>query len=134
MNQVKIYNGDGELKEILSPEEVKKISWSQFDDNATVGKSRRKKQNPKPKRVLLNLPDRPCDGCGTVYTPSRKNNNFCHKKCQQAKYRESRKAPEFEKLCEKCGKSYTGTQSRRWCNNPCSFYITKDGKHSWTGK
>ena len=134
MNQVKIYNGDGELKEILSAETVAQMAWDKFDDNSGAGGSRRKKKNPKPKRVPLALPERPCDGCGKIYTPSRIGNNFCNRKCQQAKYRESRKVPEFEKLCEKCGKTYMGTKSRRWCNDPCSFYTTKDGKHSWRGR
>jgi len=134
MNQVKIYNAKGELREILSAEVVTTQAWEKFDRESGAGGSRMKKKGSAPKRQTLNLPERPCDGCGVMYKPSRVRNNFCNKKCQQAKYRESRKVPVAEKVCEKCGKSYMGTKARRWCNDPCSFYITKDGEHSWRGK
>ena len=72
MNEVKVYDADGNLKKIISGKEISKKFWAGITASATT-----LKRTPKP------LKPKKCKGCKTEYIPKRPNNTFCSRECQQ---------------------------------------------------
>lgn len=120
MNEVKVYDADGNLKKIISGEEISKKFWAGLTASATT-----LKRTPKP------LKPKKCKGCKTEYIPKRPNNTFCSRECQQVHHRKQIAAPKLEIICAKCGKLFIGNQSNRWCNNPCAYNVEANGTIKW---
>jgi len=124
MNEVKVYDGNGKLKEIISEKQVVDMMWKSLEWLVNPSKTSISRK-PKP------LPERGCNRCKILYVPSRANNDFCSRKCQKQHYRDERAVPEITLKCRRCEKEFLGTKSRKYCNDPCSYYVLADGSHRW---
>ena len=110
--EVKIYDGDGNLKETVSAEKLKERVW--------------KFEKPSSRNAKYKTPaTRFCEQCGKPFEIKVKNQRFCkgeglkRNECYQKYYREGLKVEQYEKECEKCGKIFKGNLARRFCNDPC---------------
>lgn len=62
--------------------------------------------------------DLPCVICGTMMYNVRRDRKYCCRKCQNEGQRRAKESGTFEKICEKCGKSFTPLKyggTRRYC-------------------
>jgi hypothetical protein len=124
MNRIKIYDGAGNLKELITEEKASALFWSSRDAAVTPTKTD-KLRHADP------LPPQLCKRCNVSYIPSRANNNFCSRKCQKQDYRDVRAVPAITIKCRRCEKTFLGTKSRKYCNDPCSYYVLEDGSQRW---
>jgi len=111
MFQVKVFNGNGELKYVISPEQANKNCWKHFV-KAPVTKK------PKGKEKL-------CDWCQEPFTTTIPNKRFCSPEHQNLSNAQSKRIPEVEIICASCKEPFMGTASRRFCNDPCSHNSPK---------
>ena len=87
MHEVKIYDGEGQLKRIVSPKEIcDKISKS-FELPSWKKKRLEKQWKPMPIK---------CKGCDLIFTPSRANNIFHSDACTQRFYNNAKKKEEIK--------------------------------------
>lgn len=114
MNEVKVFDGNGNLKKIISGKEVSKMFW----DNLPSGHG----DLPEKKK------EKSCKFCEVLFPPSTRSQVFCSKACCVSFDRATRKAPEFNKVCEKCKKPFNGLRNRKFCNNPCKHEPPKTRK------
>lgn len=83
---------------------------------------------------MLNLPDRGCDICGAMYTPVRRTQRYCSKKCSNRQSNLYR-AVKRKKVCKYCGKDMTGTMDRaKICSDECRIALRKDQMKIYNAK
>jgi hypothetical protein len=121
MSEVRVYDGNGKLKETISAEAVTNMLCK-----------------PSVAAVhALSWPgeNRKCKECGTEFFTALKRQVFCKKpggvnkdQCSKIHYRRKKLAGNKKpKTCITCGKSFIGTPSRKYCNDPCE-HIPRRGK------
>jgi len=109
------------------------------------------------KRMFPKLPDVVCEICSTLFTPKRRKQKYCCKKCQRAgrlktktDYREKNKVAMLKRsaylymtrknggldrhrACKKCGKDFVyenGSQAKRYCSSECFKAAQKEKQRS----
>lgn len=115
MNQVKVFDGAGNLKEVISGEKVSKQFW------ATVTSSNLKASQGWEGET------RECKECGAEFLAETKTQVFCKrnvpqgKQCSKIFYARKIAVKKVEKVCAniKCSNAFMGYRNRRYCNNPC---------------
>ena len=120
MAEVKVYDKDGDLKRIISSEEIYDEIYKGYKISTTD-----KKRLPKI------LKDIKCKGCEIIFIPSRHNNLYHSVNCRESHKRFLSKAKTFNKKCPRCLNIFIGTQSQRWCRNPCSYNTDSDGTKNY---
>ena len=115
--EVRVFNKDGVLKNTICRETLLAKIWK--DEGID--------QTGKP-RIIKIVGTGKCLECGKDFPKTRDSQIFCKgedgKKdrniCHENWVKRKAKAPEVEHLCKgKCGKTFMGTESRKFCNNPC---------------
>lgn len=77
-----------------------------------------------PKRIPTVLPERPCDVCGAIYRPARKDAVCCSKTCRDRrlnrKYLAEKKAAEPPLTCPGCGVEFKAWRTdQKYCTSVC---------------
>jgi len=112
MHEVRIYDAEGKLKEKVPAKKLNERVWK-FEKPSS--------RNPKYKTPPTGF----CEQCGKPFKIKVKNQRFCkgegrrRNECYEKHYREGLKVEQFEKQCDKCGKTFKGHSTRRFCNDPC---------------
>jgi hypothetical protein len=112
MSEVRVYDSNGKLKKTISAEAVTNMlcqpSVAALHSLSWPGENRK------------------CKECGTEFFTALKRQVFCKKsnsadeQCSKINYRRRKLAVNKKpKNCITCGKSFIGTPSRKYCNQPC---------------
>lgn len=76
---------------------------------------------PKPPRIGAPHPERPCESCGTAFSPRYVNGKYCSRDCHAARPRGS------GKVCEVCGETYVASYYRqRTCGRVCGAVLNHE--------
>lgn len=114
MGEVRVYDAEGKLKEIIEPKTLmKKLYESEgFVDNPIAKKTE--------------FGSGICKECGDEFIKSHKNQIFCDKRagngrklCYYSDHKRRSKRPIVDKICKKCEKTFKGVEGRVYCNDPC---------------
>ncbi|MFD7705700.1 HNH endonuclease [Streptomyces sp. NPDC059786] len=70
------------------------------------------------------IPDRPCDICGTVFTPKRRDSLCCSRACNGLRYNRlyaaRKKDAEPDRTCPGCGTTYKAWRTdQKYCTGEC---------------
>lgn len=134
MYEVKRYDGQGNLIEVVSAEVCRGKFWAQFGEGLTIPKldieNHANTQGmfhlvPKVENIL---PEKPCAHCGRMFQPpkNKKNAKFCFKpelgemqQCRRLAYREKTLKPKREVICAVCEKPFmTPKSNAKYCPDP----------------
>jgi len=110
MHEVKRYDGQGNLIEVISTKTLTKELWASLDNPPQNRRTRVTNQ---------------CEWhlCKKNFHPPRHQprTKFCSKKCRQANYRKKILLPQKAYRCLLCLKpGHTSRIKQRFCNNPCT--------------
>jgi hypothetical protein len=128
LNQVKVYDGQGKLKETISQSKVYDIHQHNYKEGNSVFKANCFQAEPKQ-----------CETCKKDFIPVRASQRFCKgeegdkydkNKCYNIFFNKKMAVPKVELVCRKCKKTFMGTPKRVWCNDPCTSY--KHAPKQWT--
>lgn len=115
MNQVKIFDGKGNLKEVISAEAVSAKAWKEFgyDPANFRGKS-------------FEVVTKKCPECGKDFEKLNSNQRYCQRvkgkvPCSVKAYKRKIKVPQIKLFCRKCQKPFIGDKNRVFCNDPCRY-------------
>jgi hypothetical protein len=115
MHEVKRYDGQGNLIEIISVKTLNKELWASIDNPLQTRKA----------AIERGRVTNQCEWhlCKKNFHPPghRPDTKFCSKKCRQANYQKKILLPQKAYLCLLCLKpGYTARRKQRFCNNPCT--------------
>jgi hypothetical protein len=142
MHEVRRYDGEGNLIETISAEEVKKKFWQDLIDTPEISEEAAKsKQNSGIYHLITPLqrkgPEKKCAFCGEAFVPPRHKPQakFCFKpgvreldQCRRLDYREKQLKPKVPVQCAVCGESFLSANRRaKFCPKP-------DCNHNALGK
>ena len=111
MNEVKVYDANGQLKTTITRKEVINKMWKDLG----ISPYRNQPADVPPKNCLI---------CNAEFIPlsttSAARAKFCSKKCRVVSSKAKHRIKLVEIKCRKCDKLFMGTPSRVYCNAPCS--------------
>lgn len=111
MNEVKVYDGNGQLKTTITRQEVINKMWKDIGINPYRTQP---SDAPMKKCALCDAEFRP------LSTTATKRAKFCSRKCRVNHKKAQIRVKEIEIKCKRCDKLFMGTPSRVYCNAPCS--------------
>ena len=115
MNQIKIFDGKGNLKEIIPGDVVARNFWEKEGVNAKNSL----RGGTYEGGTLI------CKICKMVVTKLTPRQIYCSSTpgrrsiCASRAYRERLKVAPVEKVCMLCLKVFMGSPQRQYCNDPC---------------
>ena len=133
MYEVKRYDGDGKLIEVVSPEKCLANFWKNFDGAMEIPEAKISQKIGSGMfhlitRVERTGPTKACQHCGDSFVPPRHKpqTKFCWKpgkidsmQCRALNYRERNLKPQIDKNCEVCGTVFkTAHKRHRFCESP----------------
>ena len=129
MYEVRVFDGDGKLKQTIDKAEVSKLIWERngVDPGNYRGKVRSSEYIKKK-----------CKGCGKIFPVKGSGQLFCQNEdgkladkhaCYKEYTRKRLRKPAIKHTCPTCNTDFMGNKMRRFCNNPCrDFKINHDPK------
>ena len=123
MQQVKVYDGEGNLKKIIPPKDLLRNLYKQEGVSLAPFPS---KENPQSETKYGTAK---CVQCKKVFNKTHKEMKFCKRdapteaernKCYRAYYRRKVARETFDIKCKTCKTIFRGTKGRVYCNNPCN--------------
>jgi hypothetical protein len=120
MNQVKIFDGKGNLKKVISAQQVSKAFWDKVSRDP--GGLR-----PSVKELKIIK----CGYCKELFRQKNLRDRYCKKpglpdsqQCQRLNYAEKTKKPTSKGICDICKKPFTKRGNRtKYCGNPCEYKL-----------
>ena len=83
-NEVKIYDGQGNLKQLISPKELHGAHWDKFQENNSVS-------SPSISQGARRYFNPGCEICGTAFYGERSTSTCCGPNCKAEKSRRYQK-------------------------------------------
>jgi len=114
MNEVRVYDGEGLLKDTISAASAAVMMWESLGVKAKEPFKEEKRE---------------CPGCGQIFSVINKSQKYCKRDgggesdCAKAARRRSDRAPQMEKECAACGEKFMGSKARVFCQNPCKNHV-----------
>ena len=119
MNEVRVYDAHGKLKQTITP---KKLLEKLYKEEGVS-------LSPYPSVVTeTQFGTAKCFYCKKEFNKTNKRQRFCRKKapteagrnkCYREYYRNKNKRPVVDIECKTCKTIFKGTRGRIYCNNPC---------------